>query len=86
MARKQKTPLAVDDNDVIYIKLKASGIHPLVAMCDGLPLALFGKGKRATAYIQVQTALAWHEKELKDSHGPCSSPTPGRETSANWKT
>lgn len=64
--RKPRPIFAVDaDRQGIYVRLKSSGISPLVAMIDALPLIFFGKGK--TAYLRVETALDWFEKESKTS-------------------
>jgi len=49
----------------LYATLKAVNIHPLVAMCDGLPLTQFPK--RKPLFIKVTEALKWHEAELEYS-------------------
>jgi hypothetical protein len=48
-----------------------SGIHPLVLLCDALPLVFVGKGKRA--FLRVPVAITWHEKELRESQGQSGS-------------
>lgn len=58
--RKKSTPFATALNGKLYVKLKAI-MHPLCAMCDGLPVTFFGKEK--TAYLDINTALEWCKKE-----------------------
>ena len=65
-----KTPFASTES-CLYVKLKYSGIHFLVASCDGLPLIRFGNEK--TLYIKVSDAINWHEKELKETRGQSGS-------------
>src|SRR4051812_8555391 len=61
--KRPPTVLAIDkDNRDIFVKFRASGITPLVATIDCLPMTFFGRGK--TPYLRVQTALEWFEKEL----------------------
>jgi hypothetical protein len=61
---KTRIVLATDkEGKEIFVQLRASGIDPLVAMIDCLPLTFFGKGK--TPYLRVQTALEWFEKEIQ---------------------
>jgi hypothetical protein len=48
--------LGIDQNGEAFIKLKDSGIPPLCALIDGLPMTFFGKAK---------TALAWFENEAR---------------------
>lgn len=61
--REAPMPLATDkDGKYLFIKLRSSGISPLVAMVDGLRLSFFGKEQ--TAWLRVETALEWFEKEL----------------------
>lgn len=60
----------IDEND-LYIETKYSGIHHLVIMIDGIPLLIWKK-KNGTAkyvYMKVSDAIAWHEKELRESKG-----------------
>ncbi len=62
-ATNQPAILAISkDGRRIFIKLRKSGIHPLIAMGYGMPITFFGKGR--TAYLAVEDALAWFEKEL----------------------
>ncbi len=64
----KSTPFVTDKDDkTLFIKLKYSGIHPLVVAYDGISLIFFGKGK--TAYLTVEDAANWHEKELRDTRG-----------------
>jgi hypothetical protein len=64
--RKPRPIFAIDANrQGMFVRLKSSGVSPFVAMIDALPLVFFDKGK--TAYLRVETALDWFEKELKTS-------------------
>jgi hypothetical protein len=68
MARKKFTPFAhYRDGQDLYIRMKYSGIHPLVVLYDGISLHFFGKEK--TGYLLVEDAVAWHEKELQETNG-----------------
>ena len=72
MSGKKKTPFATDkDATALYVKARCSGIHQLVILCDGLTLTFFGREKQA--YLLVSDAIAWHEKELRDSRGQSGS-------------
>ncbi len=65
---KKRTPFVIDrDGKELFVEMRYSGIHPLVVMVDGLTLIFFGSGKKA--YLRVEDAIRWHEKELKDTHG-----------------
>lgn len=69
---KRRAVYAIDkDGNNLYVELKYSGLHPLVAMCDGVPLTFFGKEKKA--YLKVVEAISWHEKELRESGGRSGS-------------
>ena len=72
MARSNN-PFACQDG-ILYIKLKESGILPLVAMIDALPHTFFGRSKNAPAYITVERAITWHETELRESKGRSGRP------------
>ncbi len=66
--KRSRIIFAVDqDSKGLYVKLRWSGISPLVAMIDGLSLTFFGKGK--TAYLSVETVLDWFKNELRLSPG-----------------
>jgi hypothetical protein len=66
--RGERIVLATDSTGrEIFVKLKASGISPLVAMIDGLSLTFFGKSE--TPYLKVTTELEWFEKELPHDPG-----------------
>jgi hypothetical protein len=73
MAKRKKRPLLVTDREGkrIFVPLSHSAIHPLVALCDALTFVYFGK--KGGPYLDVQTALDWHEKELRDSCGRSGS-------------
>ena len=47
----------------LYVKLRASGIAPMFALADRLPLVCFGEDN--TPYLRVETALEWYERELR---------------------
>jgi hypothetical protein len=49
------------------VKLRYSGIHPLVVRCDGVPVTFCGKSR--TAYLRVHHAIVWQEKELRETQG-----------------
>lgn len=51
---------ATSKDGALFIKLQAV-MHPLCALCDGLPLVFFGKNK--TAYLGIDTAIDWCRKE-----------------------
>ena len=60
--RKKQSIFATDkDSKKLYVVLKCV-MTPLVALIDGLPVTFFGKGK--TAYIEVDAAIGWCEKEM----------------------
>ncbi len=72
MAKKKgRSPLAVDEDDVLYVESAHSGIHPLVQLCDGMSLTFFGKSRKS--YLRVDDVIAWHAKELEGSHGHSGS-------------
>jgi hypothetical protein len=75
-SRSKRTPYVVfgDDPDApLCVELRRV-IHPLVALIDGLPLLIPNKGRdKGRAYIRVVDAIAWHEKELKESRGRSGS-------------
>jgi hypothetical protein len=61
--RRPSTIFATDAaTGSLFIKLEASGITGLFALMDELPVVYFGKD--TAAYIQIETALEWFEKEL----------------------
>ncbi len=51
----------------LFVRLDHTGIHPLVVMCDGLPIAIFKGIKKP--YLTVQQAIEWHHKELSETKG-----------------
>jgi hypothetical protein len=53
------------DGDVLTVDVKYCGIHFLVICYDGLTL-YYDKKK---PYMAVEAAIAWHEKELRESQG-----------------
>lgn len=61
-----KTPFALFEGR-FYVTIKASGIHPLIPYIDGMAIAMFSGCKKA--YIRLDDAIEWHEKELEQSHG-----------------
>jgi hypothetical protein len=67
-----KTPFATDtDCSMLYVKLKHSGINPLVVAFDGITTTRFGRGK--TQYLTVRDVINWHEKELQETAGRSGS-------------
>lgn len=68
MARKKKSPFVENTDDhVLWLDVKASGMHPLIPYIDGLPIATFSKDRRV--FLRAEDVAAWHEKEVKESHG-----------------
>ena len=61
MKRSASEFLAIDQDDIAYIKVKHSGIDPLCLMVDGIGFVFFGKSK--TAYIPLDRVIAWHVNE-----------------------
>jgi hypothetical protein len=61
---KRRAVLFAECEGKLYVKLQAV-MSPLCALCDGLPLTFFGKGK--TAYLDIDTAIDWCRKE-KEHH------------------
>lgn len=64
---KQHKDLFVFDGERFLVRRDASGIAMLIAMCDGMRIVGF-KGKKQV-YLSLDDVIAWHEKELKQSHG-----------------
>jgi hypothetical protein len=65
MPRKPRTVFAVDaDGKRLFVRLEAV-MHPWVALCDGLPVTFFGREK--TAYLGIDTAIAWAETECREN-------------------
>jgi len=62
-----KTPLAVDNDNTLYVRDTHTGISPLVRMIDDIPMIRFGKEKYF--YYRVDDIIAWHEKELAETNG-----------------
>jgi hypothetical protein len=60
--RKPKTVFAISKDGKLFVLLQAV-MHPLRALCDGLPVAFFGRSKKA--YLDIDTAIAWCEREQK---------------------
>jgi hypothetical protein len=70
-SRSKQTPYAVfgDDPDApLHVELRRV-MNPMVALFDALPL-IASKGR---TYVRVVDAIAWHEKELKESRGRSGS-------------
>lgn len=67
MSRRRKLVITWDEHGVQYIRVKDSGIHPMVVMCDGLTIALFGK--ETEPHMRLAEALEWHRNELPHTHG-----------------
>jgi hypothetical protein len=68
MARRRGIKFATDrEGTHLFVWLADSGIHPMVAMRDGLPLIYFGE--KDGPYLDVEAVASWHEKELKESGG-----------------
>lgn len=46
-----------------FYVMAAAVMSPLCILTDGLPVAFFGRGRKA--YIKVDTALEWCKKEME---------------------
>ncbi|MBI5724618.1 MAG: hypothetical protein HZA50_11705 [Planctomycetes bacterium] len=64
MSKKNNQPtfFAISRDGQLFVKLKAV-IHPLIILCDGIPVVFFGGGK--TAYLKLNTAIEWCKKEAQ---------------------
>jgi hypothetical protein len=72
MSKKKPTPIVTDrEGQYLFVEMQSSGIHPLVLACHGISLIFFGNEEQA--YLRVEDAIAWHEKELRESHGQSGS-------------
>jgi len=65
-----KTPFAEHDG-VFFVTIAASGIHYLIPLIDGMRVVHFGKETKP--YLRLDDAIAWHEKEIEESHGTSGS-------------
>ena len=63
---KSKVPIVIH-NDTLYVDYRATDIHFLVLLSDGMSVTQF-KGEKQT-YLKVDDAIAWHEKELSETSG-----------------
>lgn len=59
----RKTSIFVVSGTTLYVRQEAV-MHYLCALIDGLPLTFFGKEK--TAWLDIDTAIAWCKKESED--------------------
>ena len=70
MPAKKKALLAETNDGKLYVQLYAV-MHPMVAMCDGIDMTFFGKGKRmGPPYMLIEDAIAWTKKELIHTSNP----------------
>ena len=67
MAKRKKTPFAIHTGHM-YVKAFECGINPLVVAIDCLPLKCYGEDPDV-AYLSIEDAIAWHEKELAETQG-----------------
>ena len=80
--RKHKTPFVeFVDASGLWITPRDAGIDMLYLLIDGIPMRVT-TGKRGKAYISVEVAAEWHEKESttcgdkygrKKHHDTCAS-------------
>jgi hypothetical protein len=56
--------LFADNHDRLWVPLSHSGINPLAAAFDGIPMMLY----RKKPYMLVEDAIAWHTRELDRTH------------------
>lgn len=67
MATKVKRSPFAECEGQLFIELKYAGMHPLCAYMDGL--RLYSLGKRKRTYLEINTAIEWHENEIKMTGG-----------------
>jgi hypothetical protein len=65
---RNKSPI-VECKGVFYVNTKASGIHQLVILIDGMNITVFKGHKREGMFLKLDDAIAWHEKELAETKG-----------------
>lgn len=63
MTKKPKTVWAIDDNNILYVKIKYCGISTLFILTDGLTITTW-KGDKYP-YIKAEDALNWFKNESK---------------------
>ena len=66
MTKKKRTILAEHEGK-LYIEAKYAGMHFLCLLVDGISLTFFGKSDRA--YLTIDQAIEWHQKEIKATFG-----------------
>ena len=68
MSRKRENAIvfASDADGKLFVKVRAV-MNGLIPFIDGLPIVFFGKGK--TAYLEIDTAIAWCRKESQYHSG-----------------
>ncbi len=60
-ARKRITPYTVDHDNRLLVKLKYSGVHPLIALSGEFALTQFSGDKGV--YLEAGALAEWHRKE-----------------------
>lgn len=61
--RMKESPLALTEDGRLFLRLEYAGFSALIAAIDGLSLTFFDDEKKP--YLNVDTVIEWHEKELK---------------------
>lgn len=64
-----KAYLISHDGKELYIQVKLSGINPLCLLWDGVDVFIDNEHGGEDAYVTVADAIAWHARELLESHG-----------------
>jgi hypothetical protein len=57
-----------EGTDTIYVEADLV-MNPLIPLIDGLPVTLFGTGKRAQVCLTLDAAVAWCEREYAANPG-----------------
>jgi hypothetical protein len=66
--QEYQTPFVLDrGRSRLFVEVARSGIDRLTLDIDRIPLHFFGADQ--TAYLAAEDAIAWHEKELRESGG-----------------
>jgi hypothetical protein len=61
MTKNKYNPRIVECEGRLYLPLNVAGIHWLCCLADGVALSFFGRSKKA--WIDLDTAIEWHQRE-----------------------
>ena len=53
----------VESDGRLYVSINYSGIHPMIAMVDGMAMVTFPR--RKAVYLRLDDVIEWHENEKK---------------------